>query len=188
MKMFSAPDDPALALGAPTPAWLDRLLFEKHWAFGVLSAAGVFIAAALLVLWLNWRHENFRPLGPHKVESLAKAADAKRQGVLHEDLKISVPERGGQTITEFILAESTGFQRLGRIQMRLDNVDGKRGAFDLSVKMRGHQFDKKHVELNQPIKIAMARYPDSVIVVKAIVDDRVYGYLSESANRRRRGR
>ena len=72
--------------------------------------------------------------------------------------------------------------------MRLDNVDGKRGAFDLSVKMRGHQFDKKHVELNQPIKIAMARYPDSVIVVKAIVDDRVYGYLSESANRRRRGR
>jgi hypothetical protein len=108
--------------------------------------------------------------------------------------RLSLPERRDRKLTEFILAESSGFQSLGPVKLRLTAVDAERGSYNLSVRTRGREFTRTNVKLDEAVEFADGRRPAPQIVVGAIVQNRVWGYLSEpkakpqSGHRRRRRR
>jgi hypothetical protein len=92
---------------------------------------------------------------------------------------VSLPERGDRKVTEFILAESPNFQSLGPVKLKLTGVDAESGSYNLSVRSRGRQFSRKNVKLDQAVKLADGKRAAPEIVVGAIVQNRVWGYLSE---------
>ena len=108
--------------------------------------------------------------------------------------RLSLPERRDRKVTEFILAESSDFQSLGPVKLRLTGVNAKSGSYNLSVRMRGRQFTRTNVKLDEAVKLANGKRTASEVVVGAIVQNRVWGYLSEpkgtpqSKHRRRRHR
>jgi hypothetical protein len=92
---------------------------------------------------------------------------------------VSVPERRDRKVTEFILTESPDFQSLGPVKLRLTAVNAQTGSYNLSVRSRGRQFSRTNVKLDQAVKLADGKRAPSEIVVGAIVQNRVWGYLSE---------
>ena len=106
--------------------------------------------------------------------------------------RLTLPEGRDRKVTEFILAESSNFQNLGAVKLKLTAVDAQRGSYNLSVRSRGRQFTRTNVKLNEAVRLAGAKRTAPEIVVGAIVQNRVWGYLSEpkakthSAHRRRK--
>lgn len=111
---------------------------------------------------------------------------------------VSLPEQRNRKVTEFILAESSDFQSLGPVKLRLTEVNAQSGSYNLSVRIRGQQFTRTNVKLDEAVKLADGRRTAPEVVVGAIVQNRVWGYLSEprgepkttphSKHRRRRRR
>ena len=93
--------------------------------------------------------------------------------------RLSLPERRDRKVTEFILAESSDFQSLGPVKLRLTGVNAQRGSYNLSVRTRGRQFTRTNVKLNEAVKLANGKRTAPEVVVGAIVQNRVWGYLSE---------
>src|SRR2546423_13290973 len=108
--------------------------------------------------------------------------------------RLSLPERRDRKLTEFILAESSDFQNLGPVKLRLTGVNAQRGSYNLSVRTRGREFTRTNVKLDEAVKLENSKRTSPEIVVGAIVQNRVWGYLSEpkatpqSKHRRRRHR
>jgi hypothetical protein len=83
-------------------------------------------------------------------------------------------------VTQFILAESPDFQRLGPVRLKLTSVDAARGSYNLVLVAKGRSFDKTNIKLNEPVTLPPGgTKAASQIVVNAIVADGVQGYLSE---------
>jgi hypothetical protein len=108
--------------------------------------------------------------------------------------RLALPEARDRKVTEFILAESSNFQNLGAVKLKLTAVDAQRGSYNLSIRTRGQQFTRTNVKLNEAVRLAGAKRSAPEIVVGAIVQNRVWGYLSEpkakahAAHRRRKRR
>jgi hypothetical protein len=105
-----------------------------------------------------------------------------------------LPERQDRKITEFILGASPEFQSLGPVKLRLSGVDTERSSYNLAVRFRGRQFTRTNVKVDQAVKFGNGQKGAPEIVVGAIVQNRVWGYLSEpkvkvqSSHKRRRRR
>jgi hypothetical protein len=93
--------------------------------------------------------------------------------------RLALPESRDRKVTEFFLAESGDFQNLGPVKLKLTAVDAQRGSYNLSVRSRGRQFTRTNVKLNEAVRLAGAKRTAPEIVVGAIVQNRVWGYLSE---------
>jgi hypothetical protein len=94
-------------------------------------------------------------------------------------LRLALPESPDRKVTEFFLTESGDFQNLGPVKLKLTAVDAERGSYNLSVRSRGRQFTRTNVKLNEAVRLAGAKRTAPEIVVGAIVQNRVWGYLSE---------
>jgi hypothetical protein len=93
--------------------------------------------------------------------------------------RLALPESRDRKVTEFFLAESGDFQNMGPVKLKLTAVDARRGSYNLSVRSRGRQFTRTNVKLNETVRLAGAKRTAPEIVVGAIVQNRVWGYLSE---------
>jgi hypothetical protein len=93
--------------------------------------------------------------------------------------RLVLPEARDRKVTEFFLTESGDFQNLGPVKLKLTAVDAQRGSYNLSVRSRGRQFTRTNVKLNEAVRLAGGKQTAPEIVVGAIVQNRVWGYLSE---------
>jgi hypothetical protein len=153
-----------------------------------LALAG--LCAALAFFYFAIRERKMAPAVP--AARAAIAAPKPTVAAAAPPPRLTLPEGRDRKVTEFILAESSNFQNLGAVKLKLTAVDAQRGSYNLSVRSRGRQFTRTNVKLNEPVRLAGAKRTAPEIVVGAIVQNRVWGYLSEpkakthSAHRRRK--
>jgi hypothetical protein len=135
------------------------------------------VCAALAFFFLAIRERKLAPAAPAVQTPIA----APKQVAIPESApqRLSLPERRDRKITEFMLAASSEFQSLGPVKLRLTGVDTERGSYNLAVRFRGRQFTRTNVKLDQAVKLGNGRKTAPEIVVGAIVQNRVWGYLSE---------
>lgn len=178
MILVRYPGEPALA-----SATIRKGLMAKALALASLCAALAFSYFAI-------REQKIAPAVP--AAHAAIAAPKPTEAVAAIPRHLPLPEGRDRKVTEFFLAESGDFQNLGPIKLKLTAVDAQTGSYNLAVRSRGRQFTWTHVKLNEAVKLAGAKRTAPEIVVGAITQNRVWGYLSEpkakthSAHRRRK--
>ena len=154
-------------------------------AFGLagLCAALMFCFLALRGRSLSLRDgtEKIGPALPPKAAVVNPAGPAKASAetmpAAHPVPLLQEPDR---KVTQFILAESPDFQRLGPVRLKLTSVDAAHGSYNLVLVAKGRSFDKTNIKLNEPVTLPLAGTKAAPqIVVNAIVADGVQGYLSE---------
>jgi hypothetical protein len=151
------------------------------------------LCAGLAFFYFAMRERKIAPVVPAARAAIAapkETAVDPPASVRH----LSLPERRDRKVTEFILAESSDFQNLGPVKLRLTAVNAQRGSYNLCVRTGGRQFARTNVKLDEAVRLADGRRNAPEIVVGAIVQNRVWGYLSEpkakaqSGHRRRKRR
>ena len=86
---------------------------------------------------------------------------------------------GRRLYHEFALAPSRQFKRVGPISLSVHAVNQNYKYFDLSLMVNGSQLEKKHVSLNEPVRINLGdRSRPLELVVTHIANNHVHGYLS----------
>jgi hypothetical protein len=154
------------------------------------------VCAALAFFFSALRERKQAPAAPAALAPVAAKREIAGAGPIPTPAPrhFALPERPDRKITEFILAASPEFQSLGPVKLKLAGVDARRGSYNLSVRMRGRQFTRTNVKVDQAVKLGNGKKAAPEIVVGAIVQNRVWGYLSEpkskvqSSHRRRRRR
>jgi hypothetical protein len=180
MVLVRYPGEPAFA-----SATIRKGLTVKALALASLCAALAFFYFAI-------REQKIAPAVPAARATIA--APKQTEAVAAMPRRLPLPNGPDRKVTEFILAESGEFQNLGPIKVKLTAVDAQRGSYNLSVRIRGRQFTRTNVKLNEAVRLAGGKWTSPEIVVGAIVQNRVWGYVSEpkantpSAHRRRKRR
>jgi hypothetical protein len=155
------------------------------------------VCAALAFFFSALRERKQAPAAPAAVAPIVAPRETAAAGPTPAlaPRHFLLPERPDRKITEFILAASPEFQSLGPVKLRLAGVDAQRGSYNLSVRMRGRQFTRTNVKVDQAVKLGNGKKAAPEIVVGVIVQNRVWGYLSEpktkaqsSSHRHRRRR
>lgn len=96
----------------------------------------------------------------------------------HEELVV-LEKRGERSYSEFDLAKSKQFQRIGPVTLSLRKADTKHKSFDLAMIVDDNELNKKKVNLYEPIWIhAESEGQPIQIVVNRIDKDAVHGYVS----------
>jgi phage shock protein A len=96
----------------------------------------------------------------------------------HEELVV-LEKRGERSYSEFDLAKSKQFQRIGPVTLSLRKADAKHKSFDLAMMVDDSELSKKKVNLYEPIWIhAESEGQPIQIVVNRIDKDAVHGYVS----------
>jgi hypothetical protein len=125
---------------------------------------------------------NAAPAAPGHLADAASRTFTDRTNVVArpEPPALQLLERRDRKVTQFILAESTDFQRLGPVQLKVTGVDAVHGSYNLLLMAKGRRFDKSNIKLNEAVNISPtgARTAPQ-IVVNGIVPGGVQGYLSE---------
>ena len=97
----------------------------------------------------------------------------------HEELQ-DLKRRGERNYYEFDLFKNKQFSRVGPLGLSLRKADTKRKSFQVKLRLDDQEFEKKNVNLFEPILISA---PDSSqplqLVVNEISKDRIRGYVSE---------
>jgi hypothetical protein len=153
-------------------------------AFGLAA-----LCAALMFCFLALRGrslslldgtEKIGPALPPKAAMVTPAEAKASAETVPAPQPVPLLEQPDRTVTQFILAESPDFQRLGPVRLKLTSVDAAHGSYNLLLVAKGHSFDKTNIKLNEPVTLPPAgTKAASQIVVNAIVADGVQGYLSE---------
>jgi len=107
------------------------------------------------------------------------APDAKAFATIMEAPAFAVPEGKNLKVTEFALPVSREFQDLGAIQVRLLGLNSASGSYDITVRTNEREFYRQDVKVNEHIVLAKNPRNSPEIVVAAIAQNRVFGYLSE---------
>ena len=126
------------------------------------------------------------------VTAPAPTADAK---TIREPLTpqtFSLPESPNLTITEFNLPVTSEFQSVGHVDVRINGVNATTNSFDITVRTPHREFYRQDVKLAEHIPLSKDQAEGPEIVVGAISQNRVFGYVSEPRHRghrrhRRRG-
>jgi hypothetical protein len=161
-----------------------------------LCAALVFSFLALRGRSLSQQDglEKIGPPFPAKMAPATSAALTNRTSVdaRTESQAFQLLKRQDRKVTPFILAQSSDFQRLGAIQLKLTSVDVAHGTCNLLLVTKGRRFDKTLVKVNEPVILAPGLSPPlssagagsgSQLLVEVIVPGGVRGYLSEPKRR-----
>jgi hypothetical protein len=179
--------------GVPVPQLAFSETRHVAWtAFGIAILCGSLVFSFLALRERSLSREpsvveKIGPVVPRKLAVVAGPAvtDQTKVEARPESLALRLLARQDRKVTQFILAESPDFQRLGAVQLKLTGVDAARGSYSLLLMANGRQFDKTNIKLNEPVNISPtgARTAPE-IVVDAIVPGGVQGYLSEPNHRR----
>jgi hypothetical protein len=177
----SLPEDlyysaPIVLVRYPGESTLASATIRKRLTVQALLLATV--CAALAFFFLAIRERKLTPAVPAARTPVAARREATAVPEPAPRL-LSLPKRPNRKLTEFLLAESSDFQSLGRIRVKVTGVDVQRGSYNLAVRARGRQFTRTGVKLNQAVKLVDGRKAAPEIVVGAILQNRVWGYLSE---------
>jgi hypothetical protein len=95
----------------------------------------------------------------------------------------SVPEARNLAITEFNLSVTPEFQSVASVELRLTGVNASANTYDIFVKTNQREFYRQDVKLNEHIPLAKYSAHGPELVVGAISQNRVFGYLSEPQHR-----
>jgi hypothetical protein len=152
------------------------------------------LLCATLAFWVSAMRE--RKLVPstravHAPVVPAQERPAAENAPAPQRERLVIPERPDRKITEFRLAVSPEFQSLGALKLRITALNAERGSYNLAVRVRGREFTRTNIKVDQAVKLHTGRKAPE-IVVGAIVQNRAWGYLSEpkarpaTSQRRRR--
>lgn len=168
------------------PGWVPKGLAMKALFLALLCATLAFLLSAMGERKLvPAAPAVYAPVVPAQERPVAENAPAPQPE------RLVIPERPDRKITEFRLAVSPEFQSLGAVKLRITALNAERGSYNLAVRIRGREFTRKNVKVDQAVKLRTGRKATPEIVVGAIVQNRAWGYLSEpkakpaSAHRRR---
>ena len=96
----------------------------------------------------------------------------------HDEL-VLLEKRGERSYTEFDLAKTKQFQRVGPITLSLRRTDTKHKNYDLAMIVDDNELSKKKVNLYEPVWIHMENGGQPVqVVVNRIEKNSVHGYVS----------
>jgi len=168
------------------PGWIPKGLAMKALVLALLCATLAFFLSAM-------REPKLIPGTPavHAPVVPAQERPAAENAPAPQLEHLVIPERLDRKITEFRLAVSPKFQSLGALKLRITALNAERGSYNLAVRVRGREFTRTNVKVDQTVKLDNGRKA-SEIVVGAIVQNRAWGYLSEpkakpaTSHRRRR--
>src|SRR5690348_866763 len=168
------------------PGWIPKGLAMKALVLALLCATLAFFLSAM-------REPKLIPGTPavHAPVVPAQERPAAENAPAPQLEHLVIPERLDRKITEFRLAVSPKFQSLGALKLRITALNAERGSYNLAVRVRGREFTRTNVKVDQTVRLDTGRKA-SEIVVGAIVQNRAWGYLSEpkakpaTSHRRRR--
>lgn len=187
-----------LALRPPATAQVERpdLLWKAIWV------ACLFAACAFTFFFMSQRNlfqrsgETLGPL-PDSIQRLhftppvsaAQAAlppDAKALSVAMAPPTFALPDAKNLAVTEFNLSVTPEFQSVGDVDLKLMGVNAATNTYDIIVRTSQREFYRQDVKLEEHLPLAKNAALGSELVVGAISQDRVFGYLSEPQRRGRR--
>ena len=94
-----------------------------------------------------------------------------------------MPEADNMLVTEFNLSVTPGFQNVGGIELRLNSVNTAARTYDITVRTNDREFYRQDVKLAEHIPLVKNAVAGPELVVGAVAQDRVFGYLSEPLRR-----
>jgi hypothetical protein len=96
----------------------------------------------------------------------------------HDEL-VLLEKRGERSYTEFDLAKTKQFQRVGPITISLRKTDTKHKSYDLAMIIDDNELNKKKVNLYEPVWIHAENEGQPIqVVVNRIEKNSVHGYVS----------
>jgi hypothetical protein len=169
------------------PGWVPKGLAMKALILALLCATLAFLLSAM-------GERKLVPAAPavHAPVVLTQERPVAETAPVSQPERLVIPERRDRKITEFRLAVSPDFQSLGAVKLRITALNAEHGSYNLAVRVRGREFTRTNVKVDQAVKLPNGKKAAPEIVVGAIVQDRAWGYLSEpkvkaaSTHRRRR--
>ena len=95
----------------------------------------------------------------------------------------TIPEALNRAVTEFNLSVTPEFQNIGNVQLRLTGVNASARTYDITVRTSQREFYRQDVKLDEHIPLARNSEHGPELVVGAIAENRVFGYVSEPQRR-----
>ena len=115
-------------------------------------------------------------------------ADAKSIDAPADPQTFALPDSTNLTVTEFNLSVTPGFQTVGHVDLRINNVNASANTYDITVRTPNREFYRQDVKLSEHIPLTKTESDGPELVVGAISQNRVFGYIAEPRHRHRRHR
>jgi len=156
------------------PSWVPKGLAMKALILALFCATLAFLLSAM-------GERKLVPAAPamHAPVVLAQERPMAQNAPASRPERLVIPERPDRKITEFRLAVSPEFQSLGAVKLRITALNAEHASYNLAVRVRGREFTRTNVKVDQAVKLPNGKKAAPEIVVGAIVQDRAWGYLSE---------
>ena len=91
----------------------------------------------------------------------------------------TIPEAPNLAVTEFNLSVTPDFQDIGNVQLRLTGVNAAARTYDITVRTSQREFYRQDVKMNEHLPLSRDSAHGAELVVGAIAQNRVFGYVSE---------
>lgn len=168
------------------PAQQQSDLLWRALRVGTLCAACAF--AFFFVSERNLFHRTGQTLGPlpDSVQRVHLSAPLAAQGATlpaASARNFSLPDDKNLKVTEFDLRVNPEFQDLEGIQLRVTGVNPTTSSYDITVRTKDREFYRQDVKLQEHVPLTRNAGLGPEIVVGAITENRVYGYLTEPIRR-----
>jgi hypothetical protein len=115
-------------------------------------------------------------------------ADAKSIPAPANPQTFALPDSANLTVTEFNLSVTPGFQTVGHADLRINNVNASANTYDITVRTPTREFYRQDVKLSEHVPLSKNESDGPELVVGAISQNRVFGYIAEPRHRHRRHR
>jgi hypothetical protein len=154
---------------------------------------GLCAACAFAFFFLSQRNlfERSSPISiqlPDTIERLrfevpAALADAESFAAPAKPLMFALPQAPNLAVTEFNLPVTPEFQAVGDIRLKVNAVNPSANTYDITVQTSRREFYRQDVKLDERLPLAKDSTSGPELVVGAIAQNRVFGYLSEPQRR-----
>jgi hypothetical protein len=118
----------------------------------------------------------------------AVPADAKSIDAPAHPQTFALPDPTNLTVTEFNLSVTPGFQTVGHVDLRINSVNASANTYDITIRTPTREFYRQDVKLSEHIPLSKNESEGPELVVGAISQNRVFGYIAEPRHRHRRHR
>jgi hypothetical protein len=95
----------------------------------------------------------------------------------------ALPQAPNLAVTEFNLPVTPEFQAVGDIRLKVNAVNPSANTYDITVQTSRREFYRQDVKLDERLPLAKDSTSGPELVVGAIAQNRVFGYLSEPQRR-----
>jgi hypothetical protein len=116
----------------------------------------------------------------------AVPADAKSIDGHSDPPTFALPDPTNLTVTEFNLSVTPGFQTVGHVDLRINSVNASANTYDITIRTPTREFYRQDVKLSEHIPLSKTESDGPELVVGAISQNRVFGYIAEPRHRNHR--